>query len=273
MKKKSLLQGLAVLAVTIGLAACSSGNSSDKSSDSSTPSEQTLYQKIKKSGVIKIGTEGTYSPYSYHNDQDKLVGYDVEIAKAVAKKLGVKAEFVEAPWDSMLAAFDAGKSDVVFNQVGITDERKEKYSFSDPYTVSHAVLITNEDNKDIKSFEDLKGKNSAQSLTSNYATIAESYGATIVSTDGFSKSVELVISNRADATLNDDVTFYDYKKQKPDAPIKIVATSDEASQNAALVKKGNDDLVDAINKALKELKDEGKIKEISEKYFDKDISE
>lgn len=236
-------------------------------------SSQTDYEKIKESGVLKIGTEGTYSPYSYHDSNDELVGYDVDIAKAVADKLGLKAKFVEAPWDSMLAAFDAGKSDIVFNQVGITDERKEKYIYSTPYTVAHAVVVVNESNEDIKSFEDLKGKSSAQTLTSNYATLAENYGASLVSTDGFSKSVELVIENRADATINDDVTFLDYKKQKPDAPIKIAATDSEGTETAAIAKKGNDDLIEEVNKALSELKSEGKIKEISEKYFDKDISE
>lgn len=262
MKKRYLLLG--ILSILLVFTGCKKEE---------TASSQTDYEKIQKSGVLKIGTEGTYSPYSYHDASDQLVGYDVDIAKAVADKLGLKAEFVEAPWDSMLAAFDAGKSDVVFNQVGITDERKEKYIYSTPYTVAHAVIVVNENNQDIKSFEDLKGKSSAQTLTSNYATLAEKYGASLVSTDGFSKSVELVIENRADATLNDDVTFLDYMKQKPDAPIKIAATDSQGTETAAIAKKGNDELIKAIDKALSELKKEGKIKEISEKYFGKDISE
>ena len=219
--------------------------------------------KTLENGVLKIATEGTYSPYSYHDKNDALTGYDVEVAREVAKKLNLKAEFVEAPWDAMLAAFDAGKADIVFNQVSITDERKKKYD----YTVTH------KDNNEIKSFEDLKGKKSAHSATSNWAGIAQKYGAQIVTVDGFSKGVELIISRRADATINDSVTFYDYINQRPNAPLKIAASGSEPIYSAAIVKKGNEELINDVNKALGELKSEGKLKEISVKYFGKDISE
>jgi len=112
--------------------------------------------KTLENGVLKIATEGTYSPYSYHDKNDALTGYDVDIAKAVADKLGLKVEFVEAPWDAMLAAFDAGKADAVFNQVSITEERKKKYDYSVPYMTSYSAIIVHEDNDDIKSFADLK---------------------------------------------------------------------------------------------------------------------
>ena len=172
----------------------------------------------------------------------------------------------------MLAAFDAGKADAVFNQVSITDERKKKYEFSEPYTVPRAVLITHKDTQDIKGFDDLKGKKSAHSATSNWAQIAEKHGAQVVVVDGFSKGVELIAQKRADATINDDVTFLDYVKQRPNAPIKVVFTG-EAIPTAALAHKDNAELIAQINKALSELKSSGKLKEISEKYFGKNISE
>lgn len=222
--------------------------------------------------VLRVGTEGTYSPFSFRDDNDKLTGYDVDVAKAVAKKIDYKVKFVEAPWDSMLAAFDAKKSDVIFNQVSITPERKEKYLFSTPYSISHPALIVNKDNNKIKDFADLKGKTSAQSLTSNYAQMAEDLGADISSVDGFSKAVELVSDKRADATLNDDVTYYDYLKQKPDAPIKIVKTSDEATEVAAMFHKGDEKLAEKVDKAIKELEADGTLTKLSEKYFNKDIS-
>lgn len=229
--------------------------------------------KTLENGVLKIATEGTYSPYSYHDKNDALTGYDVEVAREVAKKLNLKEEFVEAPWDAMLAAFDAGKADIVFNQVSITDERKKKYDYTVPYTVAYAALVTHKDNNEIKSFEDLKGKKSAHSATSNWAGIAQKYGAQIVTVDGFSKGVELIISRRADATINDSVTFYDYINQRPNAPLKIAASGSEPIYSAAIVKKGNEELVNDVNRALSELKSEGKLKEISVKYFGKDISE
>ncbi len=222
--------------------------------------------------VLRVGTEGTYSPFSFRDEKDQLTGYDVDVAKAVAKKINYKIKFVEAPWDSMLAAFDAKKSDVIFNQVSVIPERKEKYLFSTPYSVSHPALIVNKDNDEIKDFADLKGKTSAQSLTSNYAQMAEELGAEISSVDGFSKAVELVGDNRADATLNDDVTYYDYLNQKPNAPIKIVKTSDEATEVAAMFHKGDEKLVEKVDKAIKELEADGTLTKLSEKYFKKDIS-
>ncbi|WP_103620102.1 amino acid ABC transporter substrate-binding protein [Campylobacter concisus] len=225
-----------------------------------------------KKGELIVATEGTYSPYSFYDEKGKLVGYDVDIARAVAKKLNLKIEFLTAPWDAMLAAFDAGKADVVFNQVSINEDRKKKYDMSVPYTMPYPVIVVHKDNNDIKSFADLKGKRSVHSATSNWAAIAEKNGATVVVADGFSKGVELIISKRADDTINDNVTFFDYIKQRPNAPLKIAYTSNEPMPTAALLKKGNTELLEAINKALDELKAEGKISEISMKYFGKDIS-
>ena len=231
-----------------------------------------LHAKTIKEGVLTVATEGTYAPFSFYDEKGELTGYDVDVARAVAKKLNLKIEFLTAPWDAMLAAFDAGKADVVFNQVSITDERKKKYEFSEPYTVPRAVLITHKDTQDIKGFDDLKGKKSAHSATSNWAQIAEKHGAQVVVVDGFSKGVELIAQKRADATINDDVTFLDYVKQRPNAPIKVVFTG-EAIPTAALAHKDNAELIAQINKALGELKSSGKLKEISEKYFGKNISE
>ena len=146
--KKSIIAVASLLVVgVLFLAGCQSKDSGEASSKN----------------VLRVGTEGTYSPFSFRDDNDKLTGYDVDVAKAVAKKIDYKIKFVEAPWDSMLAAFDAKKTDVVFNQVAITPERKEKYLFSTPYSVSHPALIVNKDNNEIKDFADLKGKTSAQS--------------------------------------------------------------------------------------------------------------
>ncbi|WP_315074696.1 amino acid ABC transporter substrate-binding protein [uncultured Clostridium sp.] len=278
MKKRNLISLLliGVLAATSLLGCGNSGNTASnnsKSEQSSTASSDDLLTQIKSSGTLKIGTEGTYAPYTYHNDKNELVGYDVEVGQAIAKELGVKAEFVETPWDSCIAGLDAKRYDVVMNQVGITDERKEKYDFSTPYTVTRAVLIVGKDNNDIKSFNDLKGKKAAQGLTSNFADMAKKYGADLVDTDGqFSKSIDLIASGRSDATINDDVAFYDYLKQKPDAPLKIADTLNEASNNAVLIRKGNDSFVKAVNDALAKLDKDGTLKNISEKYFGNDVT-
>lgn len=229
--------------------------------------------KTLREGTLKVATEGTFSPFSYYNDKNELVGYDVDVARAVAEKLGLKIEFLTAPWDAMLAAFDAGKADAVFNQVSITDERKKKYEYSVPYTVVYGAIIVHKDNNDIKSFEDLKGKKNADSATSNWAQVAKKYGAQNVTVDSFAKSMELLITRRVDTVVRDNTVFYDFLKQRPGAPIKIAAKLKDVDYSAAIVQKGNKELADQISKALNELKAEGKLKEISLKYFGKDVSE
>lgn len=227
---------------------------------------------IKSAGVFKIGTEGTYPPFTYHDASGKLVGFDVEIGREIAKRIGVKAEFVEGKWDGLIAGLDAKRYDAVINQVSITPERKAKFDFSDPYISSKAVLIVNSNNTAIKSFEDLKGKKSAHTLTSNYAQLARKYGAEVVGTDGFDQSVSLVAQGRADATINDNLSFLDFKKHKPDAPVKIVAAQSDAEQEGVLIRKDNAPLQQAINKALAEIKADGTWQKISITYFGADAS-
>lgn len=227
---------------------------------------------IKSSGVLKIGTEGTYAPFTFHDASGKLVGFDVEIGEAVAAKLGVKPEYLEGKWDGLIAGLDANRYDVVINQVGITEERKQKYDFSEPYIASKAVLIVRSDDDSIKTFSDLKGKKSAQSLTSNFGKLATASGAELVGTDGFDQSIQLVLTGRADATINDSLSFLDFKKQKPDAPVKIVAEQEDADYSGIIFRKGDADLKAAIDKALADIKADGTYQKISDKYFGADVS-
>lgn len=227
---------------------------------------------IKSAGVIKIGTEGTYAPFTYHDGSNELVGFDVEIGREIAKRLGVKAEFLEGKWDGLIAGLDARRYDAVINQVGITEARKAKYDFSKPYIASKAVLIVRDDNSAIKGFADLKGKKAAQSLTSNFGKLAEASGATLVGTDGFDQSIQLVLTGRADATINDSLSFLDFKKHKPDAKVRIVATESNADYSGVIVRKGNPELVAAIDQALDAIKADGTYAKISEKYFGADVS-
>ena len=227
---------------------------------------------IKSAGALKIGTEGTYAPFTYHDADGKLVGFDVEIGEAVAEKLGVKAEFLEGKWDGLIAGLDANRYDTVINQVGITDERKKKYDFSEPYIASKAVLIVRADDDSIKGFADLKGKKAAQSLTSNFGKLAQQSGAELVGTDGFDQSIQLVLTGRADATINDSLSFLDFKKHKPDANVKIVAEQENADYSGIIIRKGEPELLEAINKALADIKADGTYEKISDKYFGQDVS-
>lgn len=234
---------------------------------------QTALDQIKDAGTLRIGTEGTYAPFTFHDDSGALVGFDVEIGRAIADKLGVEAEFVEGPWDGLIAGIDANRYDVVINQVGINAERQAKYDFSDPYIASKAALIVKADNADIAGFEDLAGKKSAQTLTSNFGKLAESYGAELVGTEGFDQSIALVIQGRADATINDSLSFFDFKTQQPDAPVKVVATAEDADFSGVILAKGKPELLAAINEALAAIKADGTYADISQKYFGEDVSQ
>ncbi|MEK4328991.1 amino acid ABC transporter substrate-binding protein [Paenibacillus sp. FSL R7-0297] len=283
MKKLSLT--IMLLLTMAVVAACGNNNNNNSATggnaaaeptaaatDSAAPAEQNSLEAVKASGKLRIGTEGTYAPFTYHDADGKLTGFDVEIAEEVTKRLGVEAEFIETQWDGIFAGMDAKRFDTIFNEVSITDERKVKYDFSDPYIVSKAVLIVSEDNEDIKSFADLKGKKAGQSLTSNLGQIATDNGAEIVSTEGFNQAIDLLTSGRIDATVNDGLSFLDLKKQKPDIKIKKVDEIAEGSYSAAVFLKGNDELVQAVNEALTAMHDDGTYLKISEKYFGANVS-
>lgn len=234
---------------------------------------QNALEQVQSAGALRIGTEGTYAPFTFHDASGELVGFDVEIGRAIAEHLGVEAQFVEGPWDGLIAGIDANRYDVVINQVGINEERQAKYDFSEPYIASKAALVVKDDNTDITSFESLAGKTSAQSLTSNFGKLAQSYGAELVGTEGFDQSIALVIQGRADATINDSLSFFDFKTQQPDAPVKVVATAEEADFSGVILAKNKPELLAAINEALEAIKTDGTYAEISEKYFGEDVSQ
>lgn len=233
-----------------------------------------LLAQIQERGEIVVAMEGTWAPWTYHNENDALVGYDVEVAQLIAEELGVEVNFVEGEWDGLLAGLDAGRYDIMVNGVDITEERSEKYDFSAPYAFNRTAVIVNGDNEEIQTLEDLEGKNTANTISSTYATLAESYGANVTGVDDLNQTFELLLSGRIDATLNAEVTYYDYMKAHPDANVKIAALTEDASQVAIPMRKGEEtaSLREAINQALAELQESGALSELSEKYFGTDIS-
>ncbi len=266
MKKKLISIVMAGLMV-FSLAACGNGGQEEQSQD--------LLQQIQEKGTLTVAMEGTWAPWTYHDENDKLVGFDVEVAQKIAEKLGVEVTFVEGEWDGLFAGLDSGRYDMVVNGVEITDERAEKYDFSVPYGYIHTALIVASDNEEIKAFTDLNGKTTTNSMASTYMTLAESYGATVTPVDSLDQTLDLVIAGRADATLNADVSFYDYMNVHPDAPVKIVAFTADASHVSIPIRKGEENAAfkAAVDQAIKELKESGELAEISIKYFGRDITE
>ena len=279
MKRRTFISMMSVMAAAgvLTLSGCSNSSTSTAASagaSSAAGSAADQLAAIQASGKLIVALEGAWQPWSYHDESDTLVGYDVEVSRAIAEKLGVEPEYVESDWDSLFAGLDAGRYDMVCNGVEVTEERAKTYAFTTPYGYIHTALAVRKDNTDITSFEDLKGKTTANSLASTYMELAESYGATVQGIDTLEETIQLLTAGRIDATLNADVSFYDYLNVHPDADFKLVAFTEEASHVAIPLRKGDETatLLEAINSAIEELRADGTLSELGEKYFGQDIS-
>lgn len=257
----------------VALAACSSP-SAQENGDAEAGSTGSEFALV-KDGTLTVATEGTYRPFSFHEvgGTGDLVGYDVEIIEAVADRIGLEIEFKETQWDAIFAGLDAGRFDIIANQVTINDEREANYLFSAPYTVSPGVIVVPEDDDTITSFEDLEGKTTAQSLTSNWYELATESGAKVEAVEGWAQAVALLQQGRVAATVNDKLTFLDYETTDGPTGLKIAAETPDAGEQAFVFTKDKTALASAIDDALAELRADGTLAEISEKYFGADVTE
>ena len=270
LSRREVIVGAGALAALAGLAGCSgdgdgAGSMGVGDSGSAAASDDLLAQ-IQERGSMTFATEGTWSPWTFHNEAG--------VARAIAAELGVDAEFAEGEWDGLLAGLDSGRYDTMANGVSVTPEREEKYAFTDPYAYNRIVVITTEDS-DIASMHDLSGKTTANTLGSSYATLAESYGATNTGVDDFNQTIELLEAGRIDATLNDEVVFYDYMEQHPEAGLKIAAENSEPTHVAFPLRReaATESLLSAMNDAISALREDGTLSELSNEFFGMDISE
>ncbi len=280
----------ALLAALLLLSGCGQGNNPAQSStnsnsgaqssagaSTSTPDDASsaadLLTRIQERGEIIVATEGNWAPWTYHDENDNLTGYDIEVARLIAEKLGVTASFVEGEWDGLLAGLKGGRYDMMANGVDVTPERQETYEFSVPYAYNRTAVIVREEDDSIHSLEDLKGKHTANTISSTYTQLAEEYGAEVTGVDDLNQTMELLLSGRIDATLNSEVTFYDYMRVRPDALLKVAVLTDDATQAAFPVPKGETALAQAVSQALEELREDGTLSELSIQFFGSDISQ
>jgi len=267
----------AVSGVIIGVVALTACSTTDTptaaSSNSSAVSTNPALAELQASGVLKIGTEGTYSPFTFHDQATgDLTGYDIEVITAVAGKLGVKPEFSETKWDAIFAGLTSKRFDVIANEVSVNPERQAKYDLTDPYSVSYPVVIVKADNTDITSIAAVQGKSTAQTATSNWADFARAAGASVEPVDGFAEAVAAVKDARVDATFNDNLAALEYFTATRDDSVKIGFEVPEEKVLQAFALRKDSGLVEPINAALKELAADGTLASIGQKWFGKDIS-
>ena len=275
MKRRNFISLLAVMAAAGALSGCGSSSSAAGAGSTAGSGEAAdRLEAAKARGTLIVALEGAWSPWCYHDDTDTLVGYDVEVSRAIAQYMGLEPEYVEGEWDGLFAGLEAGRYDIVCNGVEVTEERAKSYDFSEPYAYIHTALAVRADDDSITCFEDLAGKTTANSIASTYMTLAESYGAEVLGVDTLDETIQMLLAGRVDATLNADVSFYDYLNVHPDAAFKLVDETDEASHVCIPVRKGggSDTLLAAVNEAIDALRADGTLAEISEKYFGNDIS-
>ncbi len=269
-KFKTIVSMTVILLMVLALAGCG-GSSSDE--------EESSWDRVQREGVLRVGTEGAWSPFIYNDTENgnKLVGFEVEWAESIAKELGVKVEWdVSSQWDGVIAGLDADRYDCVFCAVAPTDYSSDKYSFTDPYYKMRTVLVTAKDNNDIKTIEDLDGKIVGNSPQGIWGQLAADAGADVRNMN-LTEAANNLKTGRIDATLNSELAILDYMKTSGDDGIKIASYYEPENPDEeliiALFNKGNDELIEHVNEAIKTIITNGTASELSMKYFGKDIYE
>ena len=260
--RRTVLASAGLTSLAAVLAACSGG----------TNAAGTKLDSIKNAGKIRIGMEGTFRPFGYHDNSGQLVGFEKEIGDLIARDLGVSAEYIETPWDSLIAGVDSDRYDIAINNIAPTEERKQQYDFSVPYAYSQARVAV-QDSSSLRNVNEISGHSTAQSETSNFRQIMEQRGANVITVAGFDEAIEQVLSGRAEMTANDFVTFKAYEQEHPDAKIRLLDGEVGEGVNAAvLIAKNQQALKDAIDESLRKNLQNGEIKAIYEKYVGADLS-
>ena len=263
---KRMISIFVIILFALGSVACSNAKSEDKA-------EKNGWEAIKKAGKLKVATSGTLYPASYHDSEsNELTGYDVEVTREVAKRLNLEVEFIEMAFDGMLSSINNGQVDMAINDITATDERKEKFAFSEPYKYSYgAAIVRKSDLSGIKNLDDLKGKKAAGEATTTYMEVAREYGAEEVIYDNATNDQYLrdISTGRTDIILNDYYTQRLAVAAFPDFDITIHPDIKyNPSNQSILMKKKNSELLEEINKVVNEIKSDGTMSKLSKKFYD-----
>lgn len=270
---KKYLFGLLVMVLMLTLAACGTSNESSGSVDKGKKNQDGtgVLAKIKKDGVLNIGIEGVYPPFNYFDKSNKLIGFDVEIADEITKRMGVKPNYIPTPWDTIIGGLLTNKYDIILSSMAITDERKQKVDFTEPYYHTGAQLFIHEDNKNILDPEkDIKGKKIGVAIGTTFEKKALELGATVTTYKSDLLTFQDLANKRVAGVLTDKAVGSRLIKEQS-YPFKAVG--DMLLQDAAgiALNKNEEALKSEINKHLKAMMEDGTYAKISEKWFGEDI--
>lgn len=234
-----------------------------------------LLDEVKANGTLKVGIEGTYPPFNYQDETGQLTGFEVDFANALAKQLGGKAEFQPTKWDGILAALESGRLDVVINQVTISEERKQKYDFSTPYTVSGIQALTRKADADsIKTPADLADRKVGVGLGTNYEQwLKENVPQADIRTydDDPTKFQDLNVG-RIDVILVDRLAAFEMVEKTGDR-LAVAGDAFSRQESGIALRKGNPQLLAAINAAIARLRADGTLQQLSERWFKTDVTQ
>lgn len=235
-----------------------------------------LLERINQKGTIIVATEGDYPPFTFHDKEtNELTGYDVEVVRAVAAKLGVKVVFRELKWVGILPGVQSGEFDMAANQISLsTSERQAMFDKAEPYSWSGVAILVREDDNRVKKLEDIRGLYAAQTRTSRYGEMATKAGAVIRPSESSYQSGNLVSLKEADVTLNDSLAVMHHVKQYPQHKLKVAWVSPKEEKNGAgiVLLKGNPEVLSKLNQAMLDLKADGTLKRLGEQFFGEDVS-
>lgn len=297
MKAKRWISALLSLGLIVSLAACGGGTGSTPSAAPTAtpaPAEDTTapatpapvepegdgsLQRILDAGKISFGAEGNWIPYVYNEDgTGDLTGFEVEIAREIANRLGVEADFnISNNWDPVMAGLDAGRYDCVICGVNPKPERQEKYAVTISYAENPFCLVVNGDNTEITSFEDLAGKLCANSPSSTAGQIAQSFGAETADAD-LTGAMDMLNTGRVDGHVNNVAAVDEYMKERPDVNVKIAAIFQPAEgeeymiESAGMLRKEDQELCDKISEIIQEMIDDGFCYDLTVKYFGETVA-
>ena len=274
------------LAVLFILGACGDSNEADQSSVSADDASEEnnsdeRWEEIQEAGELVVGTSGTLIAASYYDgeeeSEDQLTGYDVEIMREIAKRLDLDISFEIMSIDAMLPAIQSGRIDVAANDIEPTDKRKEAFNFSEPYKYSYSTMAVREsDNSGIESLEDLEGKKAGGGATTIYSQIAEHFGAEVVTYGNAPNEAYLsdVSNARTDVVINDYYLTKFGVAAFPDFDLQLHPTLKfHPTEQAVVIPKDADQLTEAINQTLTEMREDRTLSELAIQFYEEDASE